>query len=220
MAKAASGPGAEGPDAIVRAAFDLAARLGWRHVTLADIAGEAKLGLAELYAAYPSKDAILAAHTRAIDAQVLAGAEAPLEEESVKDRLFDALMRRFDAMKPQRDGIAAILRDGAEGPVSMLCGAARLLRSMAWTLESVGVSASGPAGALKAKGLLAVYLGTLRVWLRDDTQDLSRTMAALDKRLARAEQFASTLFGGRRSRTPPPEAPPPEAAQGEPVSPA
>ncbi|MDH3232534.1 MAG: TetR/AcrR family transcriptional regulator [Alphaproteobacteria bacterium] len=210
MAKAASGAKSEGPDTIVRSAFTLAARLGWRHVTLRDIADEAKVSLAELYAAYPSKDAILAAHTKAIDAQVLAGAEAPSEEETVKDRLFDALMRRFDAMKPQRDGIAAILRDGAEGPVSMLCGAARLLRSMAWTLESVGVSASGPAGAIKAKGLLAVYLGTLRVWLRDDTEDLSRTMAALDKRLARAEQFAGTLFGGRRGRqnAPPPEAPP------------
>jgi len=212
MAKAASKGKAKGPDAIVQAAFALAARLRWRHVTLADIAEEAKVSLAELYHAYPSKDAILAAYTSAIDEMVLAGVEPPEEEESVKDRLFDALMRRFDAMKPQRDGIAAILRDGAEGPVSMLCGAARLLRSMAWTLESVGVSASGPAGAIKTKGLLAVYLGTLRIWLRDDTEDLSRTMAALDKRLARAEQFASTLFGGRRRATPPPEQPPVEPA--------
>ncbi|MEJ2122435.1 MAG: helix-turn-helix domain containing protein [Alphaproteobacteria bacterium] len=212
MAKAASKGKADGPDPIVQAAFTLAARLRWRHVTLADIADEAKVSLAELYHAYPSKDAILAAYTSAIDEMVLAGAEPPEEDESVKDRLFDALMRRFDAMKPQRDGIAAILRDGAEGPVSMLCGAARLLRSMAWTLESVGVSASGPAGAIKTKGLLAVYLGTLRVWLRDDTEDLSRTMAALDKRLARAEQFASTLFGGRRRAAPPPEQPPVEPA--------
>jgi AcrR family transcriptional regulator len=208
MAKAAKGAkAAAGPDQIVQAAFELAARLGWRHVTLADIADEAKLSLAELYVAYPSKEAMLAAYTSAIDEQVLAGAEAPSEEETVKDRLFDALMRRFDAMKPQRDGIAAILRDGAEGPVSMLCGAGRLLRSMAWTLESVGVSASGPAGAVKTKGLLAVYLGTLRIWLRDDTEDLSHTMAALDKRLTRVEQFAGTLFGGRRRRAEPPETP-------------
>jgi len=204
MAKAASGP-----DKIVQAAFDLAARLGWRHVTLVDIAGEAKLSLAELYAAYGSKNAILAGFSRAIDSQVLAGAEAPDEEESVKDRLFDALMRRFDAMKPQRDGIAAILRDGAEGPASMLCGAARLARSMAWTLESVGVSASGPAGAIKTKGLLAVYLSTLRIWLRDDSEDMSRTMAALDKRLGRAERLANTVFRGRRPRgaEPPPVEP-------------
>ena len=207
MAKTGSGP-----DKIVQAAFDLAARLGWRHVTLADIASEAKVSLAELYAAHGSKDAILAAYTSAIDEQVLAGAEPPDEEESVKDRLFDALMRRFDAMKPQRDGIAAILRDGAEGPVSMLCGAARLLRSMAWTLESVGVSASRPAGAIKTKGLLAVYLSTLRIWLRDDTEDMSRTMAALDKRLGRAERMANTVF---RTRRPPPGEPPPA----EPVAP-
>ena len=92
----------------IRAAFDLAARLGWRYVTLADIAEEAGMSLAELYALYPSKDAIVAGFGRMVDDQVLSGTEPPSEEESVKDRLFDVLMRRFDAMTPHKDGIAAI----------------------------------------------------------------------------------------------------------------
>jgi len=205
MAKATA-KGAQGPDEVVRAALALAARLGWRHVTLADIAAESKTGLAELYDRYRSKDAILAAFTRAINAQVLAGTEPPAEEESVKDRLFDALMRRFDALKPYREGLAAVLNARAGGPVSMACMGARMANAMAWTLESVGVSADGVPGGLKAKGLLAVYATTLRVWLRDDTEDLARTMAELDKRLGRAERLANTVF---RTRRPPPVGEPP-----------
>lgn len=198
------------PDKIVTAALDLAARLGWRHVSLAEVAQEAGVGLAELYHQYPSKDAILAGFSRAIDEAVLAGAQPPSEEESVKDRLFDLLMRRFDALKPYKSGLAAVMRDGAGGPVEMLCSGARLYRAMAWTLEAAGVSSAGIAGDIKTKGLMAVFLSALRVWLRDDTEDQSRTMAALDRSLARAESLATTVFGRRYPRPgPQPEQPAP-----------
>ena len=57
-------------------------------------------------------------------------------------------------------------------------------------LEAAGISASGPFGLLRTKGLLAVWLAALRVWLADDSNDLSRTMAALDRYLRRAERLA------------------------------
>lgn len=191
-------------DPVVRAAFELAARLGWRHVGLADIADHSKLSLADLYERYGSKNDILLAFARAIDKAVLAGAEAPSEDESVRDRLFDALMRRFEALAPYKGGLAAILRDGAGGPLALLCGGASLLRSMAWTLESVGVGSNGLIGRIRTKGLAAVYLSTLRVWLRDDSEDLAPTMAALDRRLARAESLANSGLPGRRPRRPEP----------------
>jgi len=197
MAKASSKS-----DPVVRAAFDLAARLGWRHVSLADIAGESKLSLAELYGRYRSKTGILIAFARTIDAAVLAGGGAPQEDESVRDRLFDALMRRFEALGPYKEGLAAILRDGAGGPAALLCGGAGLLRSMAWTLESAGVGSNGIKGRLRTKGLLVVYLVSLRVWLRDESKDLASTMAVLDKRLARAESLAKGGLAGWCSRRP------------------
>ena len=189
-------------DPVIRAAFDLAARLGWRHVGLADIAAESKLSLAELYGRYPSKTDILMAFSRTIDATVLAGTGAPSEDESVRDRLFDALMRRFEALGPYKDGLAAVLRDGAGGPAALLCGGVSLLRSMAWTLESAGVGSNGLKGRLHTKGLVVVYLSSLRVWLRDETEDLAPTMAALDRRLARAESLARGGLPGWRPRRP------------------
>ena len=66
-------------------------------------------------------------------------------------------------------------------------------------LEAAGIPSDGIAGALRVKGLGVIYLMVFRVWLTDDSADLSRTMAALDARLRQAEQFSNSL-PGRRSR--------------------
>lgn len=176
-------------DRAIDAALSLAAEAGWRHTTLADIAEAAKLSLAELYGLYRSKQSILSAFVRRIDRAVLAS--GPAEGAAPRDRLFDVLMRRFEALQPYRAGVEAIVRDSGFDPLSALCGGPRLLRSMAWMLETAGLESQGFAGAARTKGLAVVYLATMRVWLGDDTADLSRTLAALDKRLGRAETLAN-----------------------------
>jgi AcrR family transcriptional regulator len=173
---------------VVDAALALAAREGWRSVSLAAIADEAGIGVLQLYSIYRSKTAILDAFHRRIDAAALAGSDAA-EDERSRDRLFDVIMRRFDALNGHRDGVAAIARDAASDPLAALRGLPALLNSMSWMLEVVGVSASGWVGRARAKLLLAIYLSVLRVWLDDDSADMTRTMAALDSGLRRAERW-------------------------------
>jgi len=192
MAKKPQAKPADLPGRVFEAALKLAAERGWSVIALADIAAAAELSLADLYAAYPSKTAILEALSRDVDRRVLAGAEIDATE-TPRDRLFDVLMKRFDALAAYRDGLAAIARDARRDPVMVLCGAGQLLRSMAAMLEAAGISSAGLAGALRAKGLGAIYLATLRDWFRDDTADKAKTMAALDGRLRRAESCAKWL---------------------------
>ena len=173
------------------AALDLAAKLGWRHTTLGDIAAAAGLSLAELYDLYPSKGHVVAGLMARIDRQVLAGDFADLAGEPAKDRLFDVLMRRFDALKPHRPGIAAIVKDGCAEPATVLCAGCGALRSMSWMLEAAGLSAGGLKGRLRAKGLLAIWALAFRTFLKDDSEDLSETMAVLDKALSRADDLMS-----------------------------
>ena len=184
----------------IGAALKLAAERGWQRISLADIAEAAGMPLAELHGRYPSKQAILEAFSRDVDRQVVAGAAADAAGESARDRLFDVIMRRFDALSPHRDGVAAIYRSMGTDPLAALCGAGQVLRSMALMLETAGVSSSGLVGAVRAKGLAAIYLATIRDWLRDDTADMARTMAALDARLRRAEQFIDAMPGRRGAR--------------------
>ncbi len=112
-------------------------------------------------------------------------------------------MRRYDAQQPYRTALGNILLDQARDPVAAACSAAQLLRSMAAMLEAARISSSGVAGALRAKGLMAIYLAALRVWLRDDSADMAKTMAALDGYLRRVE---SVLRGSRRRYRPAREA--------------
>ncbi len=177
----------------VDCALALAAERGWRRVSLGDIAAAAKLPLAELYGLYPSRAAILAAFFRGIDEAVLA--QGKPEGETPRDRLFDLLMRRFEAMRPHKPGLEAILGEAARDPLALLCAAPRLKRSMAWTLEAAGIASHGLLGCLSAKALAAVYLASLRSWLADDSADMSRTMAALDRHLRRAESLAGLCRG-------------------------
>ncbi len=83
-------------------------------------------------------------------------------------------------------------------PLAALCGALRLRRSMALTLEAARLSSSGLRGAVRIKGLALVYLSTLRVWLVDDSADKARTMAALDRRLRGVESLITRLCRGPR----------------------
>jgi AcrR family transcriptional regulator len=171
------------------AALALAAERGWRKVALKDVAQKSRLSLAELYTLYPGRAAILRALWRRMDAAVLAG--GPADGDTARDRLFEIMMRRFDALAGHKAGIEAILRDAGADPLMFLCGAVPVLRSMSWMLEAAGIGSHGLIGRARAKALALVYLATLRVWLSDDSPDLAATMAALDKRLRRAEGLAN-----------------------------
>lgn len=184
---------------MIEAALKLAALQGWADTTLPEIAEEAGVGLAEARRLFPSKTHLLAGFIADLDEQVLAPGVEDLQGESVRDRLFDLLMRRFDALKPHRRGVAAIVRDLSRDPLTAGCLAAGpVRRSLEWTLAAAGAQGSGPLAPLFVKGLGMVYLAALRAFLRDESEDLSATMAALDKALNRAEAMVRWLPVGRR----------------------
>lgn len=187
---------------IVDAALALAAAEGWRDVTLSAIAAKAGVDLASVHAEFPVKASILDAWLRRIESRVLAGGPVDADD-SPRDRLFEILMRRYDAMAPHKAAVAAILRDAID-PWTLAVGIPALARSMTWMLEAAGLSSSGIAGLLRTKGLALVCLETTRVWVDDDTPDQSRTMATLDRALRRAESILNTL---RRRRRPTPGEP-------------
>jgi AcrR family transcriptional regulator len=194
---AAAEPPRSERDRIIDAALALIARDGWRRLALAAIAGEAGLPIISLYRSMPSKPAILFAFFRRIDETVLAVPVVAEADERPRDRLFDLLMRRFDALQPYRAAIEVLGRELPADPSTALIAGAGLLRSMRWMLEAAGIATDGIAGAVAVKLTAGVYFATLRVWLRDTTPDLAPTMATLDRRLRGIERW---LGRGRRPR--------------------
>lgn len=170
----------------------LVAAEGWRAVTLARIAAACELSLSELYSRYNSKSDLLVAYARRIDAAMLAAlgpVPGPDEDGAVKDRLFEAIMARLDALAPHKAAIRVLMRELPADPVALACFLyGGLRRGLDWALASAELDAPGLSGILRRKLLGAIYLDTLRVWLSDDSTDMAQTMAHLDKRLRQANR--------------------------------
>jgi AcrR family transcriptional regulator len=183
---------------IINAAMQLAALGGWRNVTLYDIARESGLEVAEVVAAVGSRSGIIAAIAERADTAMLSAIDDDWPDEAVRDRLFTLLIARFDHLKPHREGLRAVLASlpaDPMGALTLMAGPGQ--RSMRLALESAGVSTAGLGGALRMKALGLAYARTFRSFLDDDSDDLSKTMAALDKALAGLDRLAGRFRRGR-----------------------
>ena len=183
--KAAAGPA----DAIVKATLAEAAAVGWRELTLAAVAEQAGMSLGALLNEAPTKAHLLCRFIAHLDRATLAGVTTPDFSQSPRDRVFEVLMRRFDAMNQVRDGALAIARGVMRDPGAAVVAGLRTDRSAAAMLGAAGISAEGPCGFLRVKGLKAIFLTAARAWMKDGTADMANTMAALDKALRQAERL-------------------------------
>jgi AcrR family transcriptional regulator len=177
------------PDRIIDAAMALIAAQGWRNVSLARVASEAGLSILPVYRLFPSKTAILCGLFRRVDEAVLA---APLDAEAgekPRDRVFDLLMRRFDALQPYRPSLEVLRRDLPTDPLTALALGGALLCSMRLMLEAAGIACHGIGGAIAVKLTAASYLAAAHTWSRDESPDLAPTMATLDRRLRGVERW-------------------------------
>lgn len=208
------------PDMIVETTLDLIAEKGWGRLALGDIAARAKLPVSEVWERFPSKEAVLDEWLRRLDRRMTEGAPPDLDE-SPRDRLFEVMMRRFDALQPRRETVRRLLRDGPGDLRLLYARATSWPRTLALMLETAGISTSGASGLLRVEGLAGIHLAVLRAWLRDDTADMARTMAELDKQLRRAETLSAILWRGpRRDERQRPETPPHAPSGGPGAAPA
>jgi AcrR family transcriptional regulator len=178
---------------IIDALLGLLANEPLERIDLTDIAKSAGITLADLRGEFSSVVAILAAHMKAIDRKVLAADTADMGEEPPREKLFDVLMRRLDAHAAHKAAIRSLMRSTFWNPPLALVMNALAARSMSWMMSAAGISAAGPKGALRAQALTLLYVRVLSVWAEDEDPGLARTMAALDRELARAERWSGML---------------------------
>jgi AcrR family transcriptional regulator len=173
---------------IIDALMALAGERDWQRIGLQAVAERAGIPLSQLRQAYDGRLAILADLARRTDEAVLAGLDPEMGEEAPRERLFDVLFARFEALAPYRAGLRGLAEGARRDPLLGLALNGIVVRSMAWMLTAAGIPATGPGGALRAQGLALVWARVMRVWFDDDDPGLARTMAALDRRLREAER--------------------------------
>jgi AcrR family transcriptional regulator len=177
----------------VRAALELAKERSWGDVTLADIAQAANLDLADLRREFSCKSDIIRAFQREVDAEVLSRARPAREEQSPRDRLFDIVMTRFELLQPYKPALKRIASYLCCRPGESAALLGSSLASQYWMLAGAGAKLDGPGGAMRVAGLASAYGKVFQIWLDDPSPSLDKTMAALDKRLARGERMLSAV---------------------------
>lgn len=176
--------------ALVSAALRLAGEQGWARMNVAAAARTAGLSLAEARLRCRNRQQVLCRLGEMLDEAALTGVAS---EGPVRDRLFDLLMRRFDALQAHRSGVLALLRALPCEPATALLLTCTTRQSMRWMLHAVDVSTAGLRGEVRVRGLMAIWFWCVRAWQRDESEDLSTTMAAVDSALNRAESAAGWL---------------------------
>ncbi len=176
---------------IVDALMALAAERRFEDIAIRDICEKAKVSLADFRDAFPSKGAILAGFAKRIDRAVLTQDDKEISREARRERLFDVLMRRLDAIAPYREALREITAWLRRDPVAALAMNASVVNSMRFMLEAAAIDSQGMAGAIKLQGLAFAWARIVAVWLDDAEPDLSKTMAELDRELTRGERAAA-----------------------------
>ena len=184
------------------AALELAAETAWADLTLSDIADAAGLSLSDFHGV-AGKDE-LAAHADAYFDGFMSE-EGVSHDETPRERLFDVIMLRFEAMEDHRAGLTSLMKYRDRMPSLLLKLAAARKRSADWALVSAGLdSRSGAPVPLKAVGIAYVIGKAERAWRKETSGDFALTMAALDRGLRDAEdrmqQFQRVTGWGRSRR--------------------
>ncbi|MBF9234331.1 TetR/AcrR family transcriptional regulator [Microvirga alba] len=188
--------------AIVEALMELASRRSWTDIEIKDIAQAANVSLAEFCDAFPSKGAVLGAFSRQIDRQVLESATDDLAHEPPRERIFDVMMRRLDALTPYKAALRRIAKDLRYDPLSLAALNRAALNSQRFMLAAANIPTEGPLGKLKLQGAVVVFTKTLGTWLDEDDPALAKTMARLDRELRRGERILEQAEDVRRLTAP------------------
>jgi len=171
---------------ILDAALIVAARGAWELASPLEIADLCDLSVAEIRQVFPTKQDIMHAIVVEMDEAVLAGHRVD-DGVSRRDRLFDVLMDRFDAMNDARDAHKSFIKSYGWNTCDKKNDLKLYFSSLEKYARVSGVETGGLFGPVHVLALSTVYAWVLSVWMRDESADLSRTMSALDRALGRLE---------------------------------
>lgn len=173
---------------LMEAALRIAAVKPWEFVSTYEIAAEAGETLAQLTEIFPHKHRIVEEIISSLDTEVEQKFPDLDEKSSSRDRLFDVLMERFEMANQHRAAHASFFKSFGWTKTESCHDVAMMRSSMTRMAKLAGIDVSLPFGPLRIMGLCALHSWVLLTWIKDDSPDLVRTMAQLDKSLGYAEK--------------------------------
>jgi len=185
-------------DRIIDAALELAGRQSWESLRLHDVAAEMKLELNDVRACFREKEDITEAWFDRADAAMLhAGTEPGFADLPARERVHRLIMRWLSTLASHRRVTRQMIWGKLEpGHLHyQFAGLLRVSRTVQWVREAAHRDAVLPWRAFEETGLTAIYLATFFYWMRDESENATRTSTFLHRLLDRAERVTRCFPG-------------------------
>ena len=107
---------------------------------------------------------------------------------SKKDNLFELIMLRLEEMKNFKISLVKIIESAKKKPLLLKRISSNVMNTLDFYLELTSCYENTPIDFLKQNTLFFIYSFTFKTWLKDESDDLSSTMAELDRLLTFSEK--------------------------------
>lgn len=177
---------------ILDAALFLAGKQGWDAISLGDVAKKAKLPVKAVSLSYSDVWAIMEQALRGLEKDTVAAVERHLGD-NWRDNLMEILMTRFELAQVHRDAYLAVAPAVMKNPKLVKRFGRSFYRTMERMLDLADAPVEPKCKPLAVAAMAALFLSLVHAWREDGTPDLSKTMAAIDKRTGTLEQVMDFL---------------------------
>ena len=170
--------------------FDLINDIGWDKFSIEKLSTKENIPVRDLKVFFKCKYSIVDKFSIMIDKNIESKLRLEdFKDSSKKDILFELIMMRFDEMEEFKSSLAKILDVSKNKPLLASIITRNVMNTMDFFLELSNCYSNYTFDVLKKNFLFLIYSITFKTWLSDNTEDLSKTMAELDKLLSTAENF-------------------------------
>ena len=184
-------------DRILDTALELAEQSSWESLYLHQVAGALGITLDDLHEQFSVKDELVEAWYDRADCAMLQAAQAPeFESLSVRERLHTLIMAWLDVLARHKTVSRDMLLYKLE-PAHVhlqVQGVLRISRTVQWIREAALLDSTHMQRIAEEIGLTGIYLNTFVYWMFDRSDAQEKTRRFLDRKLARAERLAGSLF--------------------------
>ncbi|MEP2705121.1 MAG: TetR/AcrR family transcriptional regulator [Roseibium sp.] len=178
---------------ILKTFLKLLGEHSYQDVSLPILADAADVKLSDLRDAYGSKLELVKSFAEQVDKSVLDERDAEMGDQPARDRLFDILMSRIDALAEYKDAVRT-LHEAAKHDPGLALDFNRIEgRSQKWMLIAAGIDLSGVKARVVAQALAVAFSRVMDTWLEEIDEGMPRTMARLDKELDKGTSFMKRL---------------------------
>ena len=175
---------------IIEESFLFIDKIGWKEFSIERFAEENNYKTSEVKNFISNKNDLLIEFSKMIDEKVESNINIEeFENSNVKDNIFELIMMRFDVMTPFKGGLKKIINE-IKSPIILKEISQNILVSMDFYLEFSNAYDDTIFDVIKKKSLFLIYSYCFKVWLNDDSKELSKTMSELDRLLNYAEKFS------------------------------